>query len=142
MIYETNYRSYVRVIYTSTATNIADIERQVRGMLLSHATQHSCIVLSSTCGDTKNQGDSSPKPNILIELFQALERKKSELAWNRASGGINILRLANFLHSDTLDASNNMSDTSDGDRLVPALHHTPLLPFLLLHGLRQIRCTS
>lgn len=90
----------------------------------------------------KNQGDSSPKPNILIELFQALERKKNELAWSRASGGINILRFANFLHSDTLDASNNMSDTSDGDRLIPALHHTPLLPFLLLYSLRQIRCTS
>jgi hypothetical protein len=104
-------------------------------------TQHSCIFLSSACGDSKSQGDSSPNPNILIELFHALERKK-ELAWSRVSERVDeILRFANFLHGDTLDASNNMSNTSDGNRLIPALHHAPLLPFLLLHGLGQIRCT-
>lgn len=45
------------------------------------------------------------------------------------------LRLGDFLDGDALHLSNNMGNTSNSHRLVPALDHETLLPLFLLDRL-------
>lgn len=47
------------------------------------------------------------------------------------------VRLADFLNRNTLHLSNNVCNTSNSNRLVPAFNHHSLLPLLLFDGLRQ-----
>lgn len=76
---------------------------------------------------------ASPSPNILIELFHALPER--QLLVEPLTRNIGVLRFANLLHGDTLHASNDVSHTSNSNRLITPLDHTPLGPLLLLNRL-------
>lgn len=82
--------------------------------------------------------DTSPSPNILIELFQVLYTNGQQSATGQDSRHEFIdLRFANFLNRDALDPRNNMRHMSYGRGLVSSFDHAPFLPLLLLYSLGQ-----